>query len=44
MAATALQSLARAQMWIDVMMHGSSNGEELSENVIFDNIVIEGCG
>ena len=43
MAASALQSSAQTQMWIDVMTHASSEGEEQNEDVIVGNIVIEGC-
>ena len=43
MAATAVQSSARTQMWIDLMMRASSDGEEQNEDVIVGNIVIEGC-
>ena len=42
MAALALQSSAQTQMWIDVMTHASSDGEQ-NEDVIVGNIVIEGC-
>ena len=43
MAATALQSSARTQMWIDVMTRTSSDGEEQNEDAIVGNIVIGGC-